>query len=160
MFERMAEAEEEEKQRALGPGAKRRGASRCDEHERVDLEALELQILDRLANGEPAAEAIGRKIAGKAHPIGPKPQFFDAKAYAKDEAAEQREDELGSLAEDAAMVMALFAGFSMLVVGAMFVVPAMFVAGSMIVPVLAMSWIGLSRDGGRDGRSLLGDAHS
>src|SRR3546814_16192637 len=64
MFQRVAKAEEEEKQCTLGPGAERRGTSGSHEHQRVDFEALELQILDRLANGEPPAEAISGDIAG------------------------------------------------------------------------------------------------
>src|SRR3546814_15554121 len=47
MFQRVAKAEEEEKQCTLGPGAERRGTSGSHEHQRVDFEALELQILDR-----------------------------------------------------------------------------------------------------------------
>src|SRR3546814_3015603 len=57
MLECMAKTEEEEQQRAFRPSTQGRRARRGNEHQRVDLEALELQILDRFADGEPTAEA-------------------------------------------------------------------------------------------------------
>src|SRR3546814_10732623 len=49
MLECMAKTEEEEQQRAFRPSTQGRRARRGNEHQRVDLEALELQILDRFA---------------------------------------------------------------------------------------------------------------
>ena len=59
MFERVTEAEQEEKQRAFRPGAECRRARRRHEHQGVDLEPLAPQVADRLPDREPAPEGVG-----------------------------------------------------------------------------------------------------
>ena len=68
MLEGMPEAEEKQQEGALRPLAER-GCARCrHEHERVDLEPLHAQVVDRLARREPAAECIGPDVGGERNP--------------------------------------------------------------------------------------------
>jgi hypothetical protein len=157
MFERMAEAEEEEEQRAFGPRTKRGSAGRGDEHQRVDLEALELQILDGLADSEPATEAISGNIECERHPLRRRGELLDRKADAEDETAQQREDQLGPLAEDAAMIMAMVV--AILARMAMFVIWPMRVIRTMVMAIIAMLVGGLCRGSRGDGSRFLSDAH-
>ena len=157
MFERMAEAEEEEEQRAFGPGAERGSAGRGDEHQRVDLEALELQILDGLADSKPAAETISGNIECEGNPLRCRGELLDRKADAEDETAQQREDQLGPLAEDAAMIMAMVV--AILARMAMFVIWPMRVIRTMVMAIIAMLVGGLCRGSRGDGSRFLSDAH-
>ncbi|AOG02592.1 hypothetical protein BSY18_3736 (plasmid) [Blastomonas sp. RAC04] len=96
MLERMAEAEQEQQQRAFRPGTECRCASGRDEHQRIDLEFLELQIVDCLAQREEAAENIGTDIEGCWQPIGRTcNQLFKSEADRQHCTAGQREDQLG-----------------------------------------------------------------
>ena len=157
MFERMAEAEEEEEQCALGPCTERCGAGRGDEHQRVDLEALELQILDGFADRKPAAEAISGNIECERHPLRCRGEHFDGKADAEDETAQQREDQFGPLAENAAMIMAMVV--VVLTRVAMFVIRPMRMIRSMVMAIIAMLVGGLCRASRSDGSRFLCDAH-
>src|SRR3546814_3833517 len=65
MLKRMAKAEQEQQQRAFGPCAQRSGAGGSNQHQRVDLELLHPKVVDRLAQREEPAEAIGCDIAGR-----------------------------------------------------------------------------------------------
>ena len=105
MFERMAEAEEKEQERPFGPSAKRGGTRRGDEHQRVDLESLELQILDRLAQGEPAAKAISGNIESERNPGRRVGHLLDREADPEHRPAQQRDIKLGVRAKNAAMGM-------------------------------------------------------
>src|SRR3546814_20953755 len=58
MFERMAEAEEEQKERPLGPCPERRRACRCDQHQGIDLEPFDPKAVDRFAQRVVAADEI------------------------------------------------------------------------------------------------------
>jgi hypothetical protein len=51
MLKRMAEAEQEQQQRAFGPCAQR-SAGGSNQHQRVDLELLHPKVVDRLAQRE------------------------------------------------------------------------------------------------------------
>src|SRR3546814_12692085 len=68
MFERVPQAEQEQEERAFGPGTQSAGTGRRDEHQRVDFEAFQPQILDGLAQREPAAEQISDEIADERNP--------------------------------------------------------------------------------------------
>ena len=68
-FERVADGEQEEQERALEPLAERGGAGRGHEHQEVDLEAPGPDGVDRLADGEPASEYPLTKT-----PSGPSPR--------------------------------------------------------------------------------------
>src|SRR3546814_2804185 len=62
MFERMAEAEEEQKERPLGPCPERRRACRCDQHQGIDLEPFDPKAVDRFAQRVVAAEEITQQV--------------------------------------------------------------------------------------------------
>src|SRR3546814_11971627 len=106
MFQRVAKAEEEEKQCTLGPGPERRGTSGSHEHQRVDFEELELQILDRLAYGEPPAEVIRGDIACKGKPYRRCRDLLERITGTNDQPAEQGEDGIGPFAGRATIHMA------------------------------------------------------
>src|SRR3546814_5202719 len=107
MLECMAKTEEEEQQRAFRPSTQGRRARRGNEHQRVDLEALELQILDRFADGEPTAEAISGKIEAETYPFASDVELLDGETDAKNETAEQSENQLGALAKYAPMIVTM-----------------------------------------------------
>ncbi|MCY1172516.1 hypothetical protein D9M73_126520 [compost metagenome] len=56
VFQRVAEAEQKEQQRALGPFAERSGTDRGHQHQSVDLEAASAQVLKSLFDGKEAAK--------------------------------------------------------------------------------------------------------
>src|SRR5690554_1459255 len=101
----MTEAEQEQQQRTFGPCPKRRCASRSDQHQRVDLETLELQVLDRFSDGVEAAEEVGAEITGKRQPAWQRGQFFDCKPGNEESTANQRKDQLAVGAEDTAVAV-------------------------------------------------------
>ncbi|VXD06023.1 hypothetical protein SPHINGOT1_620051 [Sphingomonas sp. T1] len=106
MFEGMAKAEQEQEQRAFRPGAERGRPRRGDQHQRVDLKPAHSQIIDRLANGEEAAQNIGDQVAGERQPGRcPDNQFLDREADAEDGTAAEREEQLGVRSEDTAMTV-------------------------------------------------------
>ena len=96
MLERVTETEEEEQQRAFRPSAKGRSTGRGDQHQGVDLEPAEAQVVDRFAEREEAAEEIGRDEAGGRQPlrrVGHK--LLDAVADPEQRTAGESEDQLG-----------------------------------------------------------------
>src|SRR3546814_8874140 len=96
---------------------------------RVYLEALELQILDRFADGEPTAEAISGKIEAETYPFASDVELLDGETDAKNGTAEQSENQLGALAKYApmivTMIMVVGAFVAMLVVGPVGMIRAM-----------------------------------
>ena len=110
MLERVPEAEEEQQQRTFGPCPQRSGASGCDQHQGVDFELLQPEVVDRLAQRKEPAKEISRDIAGGWHPFwcaGNQPS--DRIADPQHRAAGEREDQLGIGAEEfgVAMVVAI-----------------------------------------------------
>src|SRR3546814_9309058 len=81
--------EQEQEERAFGPGTQSAGTGRRDEHQRVDFEAFQPQILDGLAQREPAAEQISDEIADERNPRRGRGQFFDRKSGCERSAANQ-----------------------------------------------------------------------
>ena len=61
--EAKAKAEKEQQQRALCPFAKCCSTGSGHEHQGIDLEPLQAQVVDCLASSEPAAECVGRQIS-------------------------------------------------------------------------------------------------
>lgn len=59
VFQGMADAEQEQQQRAFRPGAESRRPRRRDQHQGVDLEAFTSKVLHRLTHSEEAAEPVG-----------------------------------------------------------------------------------------------------
>ncbi len=108
VFQRMAQAEQEQQQRALGEGPQGRRPGRGDEHERVDLETLEPEVVDRLAQREPAPEDVSAQIAGERQPFGRLGrELLDRKANAEQGAADQGEDQFRARPEDAPVGMSV-----------------------------------------------------
>jgi hypothetical protein len=104
MFERMAEAEQEQQQRALGPGAERRRAGGRHQHQRVDLEAFQPEIVDRLAQRVEAAEQIGGHVERKRQPgRRARHQLLDCESDPQGRAAGERKDQFGIGPEQTAM---------------------------------------------------------
>jgi hypothetical protein len=99
MLERMAEAEQEQQQRAFGPGAQRGGAGGSDQHQRVDLEPLHAEVVDRLAQREIAAQTIGQNVGRHRYPGRSAGELFDAETDRCECAAHNGEDYLGVCAE-------------------------------------------------------------
>src|SRR3546814_16631846 len=91
MLECMAKTEEEEQQRAFRPSTKGRRARRGNEHQRVDLEALELQILDRFAEGEPTAETIRGKIEPETKPFASEVKLLNGETTTKTQPQQKSE---------------------------------------------------------------------
>ena len=150
MLERMAEAEQEQQQRAFRPGAERRGAGGRDEHQRIDLELLELQIVDRLAQREEAAEDIGADIEGGRQPVGrARDQLLDREADRQQRAACQREDQLGIRAEEIGVGVVVAIPRPVLIRAFAVIVPGM-VAGAVIVSGMVTGLIGASPLAGFD----------
>src|SRR5690625_4078906 len=109
----MTKAEQEQQQRTFGPCPERRRASRGDQHQRVDLETFELQVLDRFSDGVEAAEEVRAEIAGERQPTWHRRQFFDCESRGEECTADQGEDQLAIGAEDAAMmVVGIFAALA------------------------------------------------
>jgi hypothetical protein len=106
VFERVAQTEQEQKQRAFGERAERGGASGSDQHQGIDFELLQAKVVDRLAQREKAAEAVCADVECRRQPFrGVCDQLFDAEADRQKGAAGQREDQLGIRTENAAMRM-------------------------------------------------------
>src|SRR3546814_1860108 len=116
MFERVPQAEQEQEERAFGPGTQSAGTGRRDEHQRVDFEAFQPQILDGLAQREPAAEQISDEIADERNPRRGRGQFFDRKSGCERSAANQRKNQFCIGSKEAAMGM-LMLPFPMIVLG-------------------------------------------
>ncbi len=104
-FERVADGEQEEQERALEPLAERGGAGRGHEHQEVDLEAPGPDGVDRLADGEPPAEKIPADEERERDPLGHVRERLQRPPHRDDDAAQDGEDEFGPLAEDAAVVV-------------------------------------------------------
>ena len=95
MLECMAKAEQEEQERTFAPGAQRGGTSRRHEHQCIDLEASEPEVVDRLTNGEETTEPIGCNVAREREPDRRRsPEFADCKSGGQQCAASQRENQL------------------------------------------------------------------
>ena len=61
VLEGMAETEQEQQQRPLGPLAQDRGARGRHDHQGIDLQLTVAQVLERFAHGEEAAGRIGQQ---------------------------------------------------------------------------------------------------
>uniref|UniRef100_A0A0N4Z8D8 Transposase n=1 Tax=Parastrongyloides trichosuri TaxID=131310 RepID=A0A0N4Z8D8_PARTI len=110
----VAEAEQEQKQRAFGPGAERRRARGRDQHEGVDLEALAAKVLDRLANGEEAAEPVGGDEQTERHPRRDAGrQLLYGETQPQQTAASQGEDQLRIGPKQAAVGMVMLLALHM-----------------------------------------------
>ena len=79
---------------------------RGHQHQRIDLEFLESQILDRFAQCEEPAEDIGRDVESPGHPLrNARCQFLDGEADAEQRSAAQRKDEFGVRTEQSPVGM-------------------------------------------------------
>ncbi len=115
MLQRVAEAEQEQEQRAFLERAEGCRAGRGDQHQRVDLEPLETQIVDGLAQREEPAEEIGCDEAHRGKPVRRAGnQIFDGDADAQQSATRQGEDQLCIGSEELAMRMIVAVAFRVL----------------------------------------------
>ncbi len=111
----MADAEQEQQQRALGPLPHGRGSRRGDQHQAVDLELTLAKVFDPLLQREEAAQTIGdqeeaqRREAAQAQ--------TDQPTRGKGDARADREDQFGALTEDAAVRVVVTARLANLIVG-------------------------------------------
>src|SRR5690606_24219076 len=69
VLQRMAQAEQEQQQGAFGPSTERRRTGGGDQHQRVDLEAFEPQVLNCFFDGIETTKEVGTEIVGDGEPI-------------------------------------------------------------------------------------------
>src|SRR3546814_16739222 len=102
MFERMAEAEEEQKERPVGPCPGRRRACRCDQHQGIDLEPFDPKAVDRFAQRVVAAEEITQKVECQPSPTEIRAQLLETENGCKQRSGNHSKDELGIAPENEA----------------------------------------------------------
>src|SRR3546814_8178540 len=97
MFERMAEAEEEQKERPLGPCPERRRACRCDQHQGIDLEPFDPKAVDRFAQRVVAAEEITQQVECQPSPTEIRAQLLETETGCKQRSGNRSEEHTSEL---------------------------------------------------------------
>ena len=142
----MAQAEQEQQQRALGPLAQCRRAHRGHQHQRVDLEASRAQVLDRLLQREVTAEDVGCDITRGRQPARRSAETFDEPARRQQRTGQRGEDQFRLFAERPAMgVVVVATGLAVLAL-AVVVVGVVVLALRVVMAGMVVAGVFVQRD--------------
>src|SRR5690606_964070 len=107
VLQRMAQAEQEQQQGAFGPSTERCRTSGGDQHQRVDLEAFELQVLNRFSDGIETTKEVGTEIVGDGEPICDGRPLVQREAGGKKSSAQQGEYQFTVFAKDTGVTVSI-----------------------------------------------------